>query len=102
MPTLPSVDRRVLTYAVAAHNKGEPVVLDVVLYAVLPSTAKPTLSTSWLLVPVVGGEVAITVAGMEAGPGEGVALARGTYRVHIRALDNPESITTSADVVTIT
>lgn len=101
MPRFPAVDRRVLRYEVTVTSEGEPVEPERVLVALLPHTTEPTADTAWTAVPLVAGEIAVTVAGDQAGPGEGLVAPRGTYKLRVRVLDNPESITEVAEVITI-
>ena len=101
MHTIPSVDRRVLTYGVEVLNRGQDVPLAGVACTLLPAPTKPTRTTTWELLPVVDDEVQVTVAGPDAPDGDGFVLPRGSYRLYLQASDNPETITEPVDVVII-
>lgn len=105
MHRIPAVDRRILTYGVQALNQGEPITLTSIRYAVLAGGARTSRTTRWSTTPVVDEEVSLTVAGIEADTAAATAgeivLGRGTYRLFLRATDNPESVTEYVDDIVI-
>jgi hypothetical protein len=95
---LTDIDRRTLRYGVAVTDQGEEVEsLPPVRFVLGRGTRKP--ATGWATTPVVDGAVAITVAGVNAGEGEGVKYPRGTYSLWMQAASDTSTITEPVDTI---